>query len=102
MAGAGRDEGHDLAQVSPGGVRQVGELGDLLLAEAVEQALADGPHAAGGGPCSRPAGRRSPGGRVPSLGPMALLRDLRDFDRAGVCDRAAAEVAARDADRPWE
>ena len=38
----------------------------------------------------------------PSLGPMALLRGLRDFDRAGVCDRAAAEVAARDADRPWE
>ncbi|MBM9622293.1 TROVE domain-containing protein [Streptomyces zhihengii] len=35
---------------------------------------------------------------IPSMGPMALLRNLRNFDEAGVGDEAAAEVAARIAD----
>lgn len=32
---------------------------------------------------------------IPSMGPMALLRNLRNFDAAGVCDEVAARVAAR-------
>jgi TROVE domain len=32
---------------------------------------------------------------IPSMGYMALLRNLRNFDQAGVSDRVAAEVAAR-------
>ncbi|MFI8365324.1 TROVE domain-containing protein [Streptomyces sp. NPDC085612] len=32
---------------------------------------------------------------IPAMGPMALLRNLRNFDRAGVSDEAAARVAAR-------
>ncbi|CAM5669390.1 RNA-binding protein [Streptomyces avidinii] len=35
---------------------------------------------------------------IPSMGPMALLRNLRNFDEAGVSDEAAAGVAARIAD----
>lgn len=35
---------------------------------------------------------------IPSMGPMALLRNLRNFDEAGVSDEAAARVAARIAD----
>ncbi len=35
---------------------------------------------------------------VPSMGYMALLRNLRNFDEAGVADAAAAQVAARLAD----
>ncbi|MET7477196.1 TROVE domain-containing protein [Streptomyces sp. NPDC005648] len=35
---------------------------------------------------------------IPSMGAMALVRNLRNFDRAGVSDRAAAEVAARISD----
>ncbi|MGJ7416931.1 TROVE domain-containing protein [Streptomyces cinereoruber] len=35
---------------------------------------------------------------IPSMGPMALLRNLRNFDGAGVSDGTAAEVAARLAD----
>ncbi|MBB5805574.1 hypothetical protein F4560_005342 [Saccharothrix ecbatanensis] len=35
---------------------------------------------------------------VPSMGYMALLRQLRNFDEAGVSDEVAAEVAARLAD----
>ena len=35
---------------------------------------------------------------IPSMGYMALLRQLRNFDEAGVSDTAAAEVAARLAD----
>ncbi|MFH7598685.1 TROVE domain-containing protein [Streptomyces racemochromogenes] len=31
---------------------------------------------------------------IPSMGPMALLRNLRNFDEAGVSDEAAAAVAA--------
>ncbi|MFE2915215.1 TROVE domain-containing protein [Kitasatospora indigofera] len=36
---------------------------------------------------------------VPSMGPMALVRNLRNFDRAGVSDEVAATVAARIRDR---
>lgn len=32
---------------------------------------------------------------IPSMGPMALLRNLRNFDEAGISDEAAARVAAR-------
>ncbi|WP_030340046.1 TROVE domain-containing protein [Streptomyces sp. NRRL S-1022] len=32
---------------------------------------------------------------IPSMGPMALLRNLRNFDAAGVSDEVAARVAAR-------
>ncbi|MFI1016597.1 TROVE domain-containing protein [Streptomyces sp. NPDC020965] len=32
---------------------------------------------------------------IPSMGYMALLRNLRNFDQAGVSDRVAAQVAAR-------
>lgn len=32
---------------------------------------------------------------IPSMGPMALLRNLRNFDEAGVCDEVAVRVAAR-------
>ncbi|MFC9292997.1 TROVE domain-containing protein [Streptomyces sp. NPDC057011] len=32
---------------------------------------------------------------IPSMGPMALLRNLRNFDAAGVLDDVAARVAAR-------
>ncbi|QIJ60741.1 TROVE domain-containing protein [Streptomyces sp. JB150] len=32
---------------------------------------------------------------IPSMGPMALLRNLRNFDEAGVSDEVAAQVAAR-------
>ncbi|MFF4082610.1 TROVE domain-containing protein [Streptomyces sp. NPDC001777] len=32
---------------------------------------------------------------IPSMGPMALLRNLRNFDEAGVSDEVAARVAAR-------
>ncbi|MCF3131505.1 TROVE domain-containing protein [Streptomyces olivochromogenes] len=32
---------------------------------------------------------------IPTMGPMALLRNLRNFDEAGVSDDAAARVAAR-------
>ncbi|MFF9042274.1 TROVE domain-containing protein [Streptomyces sp. NPDC014892] len=32
---------------------------------------------------------------IPSMGAMALVRNLRNLDQAGVSDRAAAEVAAR-------
>ncbi|MFD6971544.1 TROVE domain-containing protein [Streptomyces sp. NPDC059949] len=32
---------------------------------------------------------------IPSMGPMALLRNLRNFDEAGVSDEVAAGVAAR-------
>ncbi|MGW6875134.1 TROVE domain-containing protein [Streptomyces xanthophaeus] len=32
---------------------------------------------------------------IPSMGPMALLRNLRNFDQAGVSDEVAAEVAAK-------
>lgn len=35
---------------------------------------------------------------IPSMGPMALLRNLRNFDEAGVGDEVAASVAARIAD----
>ncbi|TQJ74681.1 TROVE domain-containing protein [Streptomyces sp. SLBN-31] len=35
---------------------------------------------------------------IPSMGPMALVRNLRNFDLAGVSDRVAAEVARRIAD----
>ncbi|MFI7356396.1 TROVE domain-containing protein [Streptomyces avidinii] len=35
---------------------------------------------------------------IPSMGPMALLRNLRNFDEAGVSDEAAARVAARISD----
>ncbi|MFD3628222.1 TROVE domain-containing protein [Streptomyces sp. NPDC058698] len=35
---------------------------------------------------------------IPSMGPMALVRNLRNFDEAGVCDEVAARVAARIAD----
>ncbi|MFI9816072.1 TROVE domain-containing protein [Saccharothrix variisporea] len=35
---------------------------------------------------------------IPSMGYMALLRNLRNFDRAGVSDEVAARVAARLAD----
>ncbi|MDH6129001.1 TROVE domain-containing protein [Kitasatospora sp. GP82] len=35
---------------------------------------------------------------IPSMGPMALLRNLRNFDQAGVCDEVAAEVARRISD----
>ncbi|MBW5482820.1 TROVE domain-containing protein [Streptomyces bambusae] len=35
---------------------------------------------------------------IPSMGPMALLRNLRNFDEAGVGDEAAARVAAQLAD----
>ncbi|MFE2481196.1 TROVE domain-containing protein [Streptomyces sp. NPDC059389] len=35
---------------------------------------------------------------IPSMGAMALLRNLRNFDRAGVSDAVAAQVAAKVAD----
>ncbi|MFI2378939.1 TROVE domain-containing protein [Streptomyces sp. NPDC018964] len=35
---------------------------------------------------------------IPSMGTMALIRNLRNFDGAGVCDEVAARVAARIAD----
>ncbi|MEU6863108.1 TROVE domain-containing protein [Streptomyces sp. NPDC046876] len=35
---------------------------------------------------------------IPSMGPMALLRNLRNFDQAGVSDAVAAQVAARISD----
>lgn len=35
---------------------------------------------------------------IPSMGYMALLRNLRNFDQAGVSDKTAAQVAARLAD----
>ncbi|MFF9014277.1 TROVE domain-containing protein [Streptomyces sp. NPDC014870] len=35
---------------------------------------------------------------IPSMGAMALLRNLRNFDQAGVSDEVAARVAARVAD----
>ncbi|MDX3310016.1 TROVE domain-containing protein [Streptomyces sp. NPDC054884] len=35
---------------------------------------------------------------VPSMGPMALVRNLRNLDQAGVSDEVAAEVAARISD----
>ncbi|MFJ9522946.1 TROVE domain-containing protein [Kitasatospora sp. NPDC101801] len=35
---------------------------------------------------------------IPSMGPMALVRNLRNFDRAGLGDEAAAEVARRISD----
>ncbi|MEU9232721.1 TROVE domain-containing protein [Streptomyces subrutilus] len=35
---------------------------------------------------------------IPSMGAMALLRNLRNFDQAGVSDEVAAEVAARISD----
>ncbi|GAA2798352.1 TROVE domain-containing protein [Kitasatospora sp. CM 4170] len=36
---------------------------------------------------------------IPSMGSMALVRNLRNFDQAGVPDEVAAEVARRIADR---
>ncbi|MFI8459898.1 TROVE domain-containing protein [Kitasatospora sp. NPDC085464] len=35
---------------------------------------------------------------IPSMGPMALVRNLRNFDQAGVADEVAAAVARRIAD----
>ncbi|MFC9296360.1 TROVE domain-containing protein [Streptomyces sp. NPDC057011] len=35
---------------------------------------------------------------IPSMGPMALLRNLRNFDHAGVSDEVAARVAAKVSD----
>ncbi|MET9967978.1 TROVE domain-containing protein [Streptomyces sp. NPDC006356] len=35
---------------------------------------------------------------IPSMGSMALVRNLRNFDEAGVCDEVAAQVAARISD----
>ncbi|MEU6666851.1 TROVE domain-containing protein [Streptomyces sp. NPDC046727] len=35
---------------------------------------------------------------IPTMAPMALLRNLRNFDEAGISDEAAARVAARLAD----
>ncbi|NEB07043.1 TROVE domain-containing protein, partial [Streptomyces sp. SID13726] len=35
---------------------------------------------------------------IPSMGAMALLRNLRNFDQAGVSDAVAARVAAKVAD----
>ncbi|MFI2372961.1 TROVE domain-containing protein [Streptomyces sp. NPDC018833] len=35
---------------------------------------------------------------IPSMGPMALVRNLRNFDEAGVSDEVAARVAARISD----
>lgn len=35
---------------------------------------------------------------IPSMGLMALARNLRNFDEAGVCDEVAAQVCARFAD----
>lgn len=35
---------------------------------------------------------------IPSMGAMALTRNLRNFDEAGVCDEVAAQVAARISD----
>ncbi len=38
------------------------------------------------------------GGGLPVLGAMGLVRDLRNFDGAGVSDEVAAQVAARISD----
>ncbi len=38
---------------------------------------------------------------IPSMGAMALLRNLRNFDKAGVCDEVAATVAAKLAAPAW-
>lgn len=38
---------------------------------------------------------------IPSMGPMALVRNLRNFDLAGVSDKVAADVARRISD-PYE
>jgi hypothetical protein len=35
---------------------------------------------------------------IPSMGSMALVRNLRNFDEAGVCDEVAARVAAKISD----
>ncbi|MFF4492296.1 TROVE domain-containing protein [Streptomyces sp. NPDC001544] len=35
---------------------------------------------------------------IPSMGAMALVRNLRNFDQAGVCDEVAARVAAKISD----
>ncbi|GCB50398.1 TROVE domain-containing protein [Streptomyces sp. NL15-2K] len=35
---------------------------------------------------------------IPSMGAMALCRNLRNFDEAGVCDEVAAQVAAKISD----
>ncbi|WP_019060561.1 TROVE domain-containing protein [Streptomyces prunicolor] len=35
---------------------------------------------------------------IPSMGSMALVRNLRNFDEAGVCDEVAAQVAAKISD----
>ncbi|WP_405874145.1 TROVE domain-containing protein [Streptomyces sp. NBC_00005] len=35
---------------------------------------------------------------IPSMGAMALVRNLRNFDEAGVCDEVAAQVAAKISD----
>ncbi|MEU8461587.1 TROVE domain-containing protein [Streptomyces sp. NPDC029003] len=35
---------------------------------------------------------------IPSMGPMALLRNLRNFDAAGIADDVAARIAARISD----
>ncbi|MFE9406192.1 TROVE domain-containing protein [Streptomyces sp. NPDC006530] len=35
---------------------------------------------------------------IPSMGPMALVRNLRNFDEAGVSDEVAAQVAAKISD----
>ncbi|MFD9124644.1 TROVE domain-containing protein [Kitasatospora sp. NPDC059571] len=35
---------------------------------------------------------------IPSMGPMALVRNLRNFDQAGVCDEVAEQVARRISD----
>jgi hypothetical protein len=68
-----------------------GQLPDMLAAAAMTweavPALVDGPWTA-----------QLWEAIVPSMGYMALLRNLRNFDEAGVCDEVAATVAARLAD----
>lgn len=85
---------HDLRTLSPETIYELAKTGDLaehlgnagVTWEAVPS-LANGPWT-----------KELWESIIPSMGYMALLRNLRNFDQAGVSDKVAMQVAARLAD----
>lgn len=82
---------HDLRQLEPETIRDLAISGDLAeLLEAAGMTWEDVPSLVNG-----PWTRELWESIIPSMGYMAVLRNLRNFDQAGVSDAVAAKVAAR-------
>lgn len=82
---------HDLRSLEPDTIRALASVGDL--AERLEAAGVtwEAVPSLVNGPWTRELWEAI----IPSMGYMALLRNLRNFDQAGVSDQVAAKVAAR-------